>query len=381
MDVVKHIFQDFAIIGSKIWFSSSVMNGIFCADMDGGYAKYIAIFPGDSLFQRILYTDVYAYGDELIFIPYMAEKISVYNMSSDSFIQLEAPNSRSQRQGRAYISTQWKNKILLFHDYMSELVILNTDDYSMRKICLPITKEIFRFARINCIVNNCAYVVASNILIIVQLDDDKIAVREIAPKEVQLVGIKYDGQQFWVIDRKNQLYKFQTIEKKIQKVLKFLQISEDQTFFRFRDIIISDDESFFFAQEVNNIIRLDLISMNEEFIPLEIYGRERIFYLYAYFDKKRKEIRILLDGEDRHRILDMEINSWRTIYYETPVNEVRDMYQKSGELKPESYNETSQGKGLESIRFYLTLQKEEKALEAQSNVGKGVYQHVLQMNC
>lgn len=381
VDTIKHMFQDFVVIDNKIWFSSSVMNGIFCADVDGGHAAFVAVFPGSSLFQRRLYTEVYAYGDELIFIPYMAEKISVYNMSKDVFIQLETPHSRMQRRTRAYVSAQWKNKILLFHDYVSELTILNTDDYTIRKIPLPITKEIFRFARINCIINNCLYEVVSNMLIIVQLDCDKLTVKKIAPNEVQMVGIRFDGKRFWIIDRKNQLYKFQLGEEKIQKVLKLLQLQEEQIFFRFRDIFILDNEAFFFAQEVNHIIRLNLISMNKEFIPLEMHGGERAnMYLYAHLDKKRNEIRILSDGEDRHCILDMDINSWRTIYYETPIKEVNGMLQGYGELKPETYDETSQGKGLESIMLYLTLQKEGNATEVQNNCGKEIYQHILRIN-
>lgn len=378
---MNHMFQDFVVTDNKIWFSSSVMNGIFCADTDGGHAEHVAVFPDESLFQRRLYTEVYAYGDELIFIPYMAEKISVYNTAENTFIQIEAPNNRSQRQARAYVSAQWKNKILLFHDYMPEMAILNTSDYTIRRIPLPIKQKIFRFARINCVVDDCAYMVVNNMLITVQLDCDQLTIREIAPSEVQMMGIKYDGKQFWIIDRNNQLYKFHLGEKKVQKVMKLLQMPEDQPFFRFCNIIISDKKAFFFAQEVNDIICLDLISMNKGIIPLESHGKERIYrYMYACMDKEKNEIRILLEGEDGHRIFDMDTDSWRTIHYETPINEVREMFQKYGNLKPELYNETSLGKGLESMMLYLTLQKEEKAARSPKNYGKEIYQHILQQN-
>lgn len=380
MDTINHMFQDFVVINDKIWFSSSVMNGIFCADADGGYAEHIAVFPDNSLFQRRLYTEVYAYGDDLIFIPYMAEKISVYNMSKNTFIQLTAPNSRNQRRARPYVSAQWKNKILLFHDYMPELAILNTDDYTFRKISIPIKKEIFRFGSINCVIDNCAYVVVNNILIMIQLDCDKLTVKEIAPNEVRMVGIRYDGKQFWIIDCKNQLYKFRLGEEEIHKALKLLQVSEDTIFFRFQDMIISDHEAFCFAHEVNDIIRLNLVSMNKEIIPLEPYGREQVYrYLYAHIDKEKREIRILLDREDGHRVLDMVTNTWRTIHYETPVNEVREMFRKYGDLKPETYQETLQGKGLESIMLYLSLQKDDNAAGAKNNCGNEIYQHISRM--
>lgn len=376
MDFVKQMFGDFVIVDNKIWFSSSVMNGIFCADVDGGYAKHVAVFPGDSPFQRRLYTGMYVYGDELIFIPHMAEKISVYNMSKKIFTQLEAPNSKRERRSRAYISMQWKNKILLFNGYIPELTILNTDDYSMHKISLPITKEIFMFACTKCIVNDCAFVVVNNMLITVQLDSDRLSIKEIASNDVQLVGIWSDGEQFWVIDRKSQLYVFQSGEEKMQKVLKLLKMPEDKSFFRFRDIILLDYEAFFFVQGVQNIIRLDLLTMNKMLIPVESYKKEGA-YMYVHYDKKKNEMQILLRGEDRHRILDLNTNMWRTIYYKTPINEIKEMYQKYGELRAESVNETPQGKGLESIDLYLMIQKERSTDRVQNIFGKKIYQHIL----
>lgn len=80
----------------KLWMSLLNRNGICEVDIATRRAKIRNIFYCGSLFQRFLYGRTEKVGDNLVFAPWNAEKIAVYNLGKDVMMYIPL-NKRKQR--------------------------------------------------------------------------------------------------------------------------------------------------------------------------------------------------------------------------------------------------------------------------------------------
>lgn len=378
MDIFRHTFQDFVIIESKIWFSSSVMNGIFCADIDGGHAEFVAIFPGDELFQHRLYTEVYTYGECLIFIPYNAERFCIYDISKKSFTYLEPPIDRLHRKGSIYITTQWNEKIFMFNDYMKDMVILNTNEYTFQTYPIPskIRKKISRFFGGSCIVEDRAYMVVENLLVTVYLDRNEIAIQEIAERGAKFTVIVNDENQFWITDCENQLYSYHLGDRKVKFELELVQCQAECLLPLVFGAACMNNYIWIFFNKLKYILRVNLSTKESEVFPFKECDEKRRYMEYRYLDAQKQEIRILSEGEDRHLVLDISTGSWRQVSYETSLEELAGMYQKYFVQFVNMMNEIRNGNGLKIIKICLALQDLEKVSDTSNNCGKEIYKQL-----
>lgn len=375
MDIFRHTFQDFVIIENKIWFSSSVMNGIFCADIDGGHAELIAVFPKDELFQFRLYTGIYAYEDCLIFIPHNADQFCVYNISKRSFSYLKPPIGRSKRKGRIYITMQWNEKIFIFNDYMNDMVILNTNEYTFQTCPIPanIRKKISRFWGAGCIVDDRAYMVVENLLVIVYLERNEIALQEIGEQGTQFTVITCNKNQFWITDCENQLYLYQLGERKAKRELLLIQNPVECPLPLVYGTVCEDNYIWIFFHKVEYMLRVDLFSMESVDFPLKEYDQKFRYMEYKYLDTQKQEIRILLQGEDRHRVLNISSGVWKQVSFETPLEELIDMYRGHPAQFVNNMKEIGLGNGLETLKVCLALQEQSRTSGISNNCGKKIY--------
>ncbi|MCM1282777.1 MAG: hypothetical protein NC180_06735 [Muribaculaceae bacterium] len=378
METIRHMFQDYVVIDNKIWFSSSIMNGLFCAETDGGNAELMGIFPEEEVFQFRLYTDIYVYENNLVFIPHRGNNICIYNLYNKSFMRIDSPLSRNERQGRPYFTVQYEEKIFLCHDFMKELVVLNMQNVSLQKYAVPngVRKKIPRFWWIKCIVDNCAYMVVDCFLITIQLSCNEIKIQEIGEGNIHFVCIEYDGEKFWIVDDLNQLYSYQLGEKSAKRELQLLQERWEGLIPQIKSISIGNKVMWCFFNNKNYIVCIDLSTMKKEIVQLPQPDVVPRYIEYSYLDFENHQIRISMGGENKHWILDTDTKKWRMIYYKTLWEDIAYQYKKC--LKKENIllDETFIGMGLEVIRYYLTIQNSNEVSGHQKSYGKEIYQYL-----
>ncbi|MCM1106143.1 MAG: hypothetical protein NC355_04280 [Blautia sp.] len=379
MSVIRHVFQDFVIVDNRIWFSNNTMNGLFSANPESGQTELVRIFPGEKLFQCRLYTKVYVYNNRLVFIPYCAENISVYNILNDSFIQIETPISKKERMWSSFITVQWENKIFLFNDHMQDMAVLDVNDCIIRMCPIPMRNKISVFLEmpIRCVVDDCAYIVQDNLLITVKMSSNQVFVREIAEAGVRFAGIQYGRDRFWIIDCENKLYAYRDEDNMAEKKLERMQADWNKSPSTVKDFFLNGQNIWVLLDRQNYLIHLNIFTMESDIILYENGDRLRNSILeYSCYDSQKQRIQILRRGEARHRILDLDKGKWSTIIYETPWEEIKEVYQEN--LKQCDYFmiESLICEGLDTIRLFTDIQEATKDLNNEKSCGKEIFQYL-----
>lgn len=84
-------FMDFVIVKNTMWYAASGFNGLFKANMENRRSEFIGCFPNEKKYMPCLYSGVARWKHKLIFSPYLAENIAVYDMYSKEFETYEVP--------------------------------------------------------------------------------------------------------------------------------------------------------------------------------------------------------------------------------------------------------------------------------------------------
>lgn len=172
------------------------------------------------------------------------------------------------------------------------------------------------------------------------------------------------------------LYSYKIGEKEAKSELLLVQEEWDGMIPRIKGIGESNKIMWFFFNKMNYIIRLDLCTMKKETIPMMRSDAETRYIEYSYLDVENNQIRISMEGLDKHWILETDTMKWRETYYETPWEEMVNSYRTRLIKESNLLVETSLGRGLDIIRYCLTMQKGNEALGANKNYGKEIYQHL-----
>lgn len=377
---MNHVFQDYVTVDNRIWFSNSIINGLFSAEEEGGQAELVKIFPEEGLFQCRLYTEVYAYNYKLIFIPYSAKNISIYNILDDSFIQIEPPISKQERKYSSFVTVQNANKIFLFNDYMQNMAVLNVNDYTIKIRPIPMREKISSFLEmpIRCVIDDCAYMALENLMVTLQMSSDQVFVRKICESGVQFACVRYNKNAFWIMDRENQLYNYQDGSRRADRKLKLLQENWNKPIAMVKDIFFSGDSIWFVLHKQNYLIRLNISTMEKEKILYENTNRMNGSYVeYSCYNFQKQQVHILLQGEERHRVLDLNTGAWSKITYETKNEEIKKIYQRHTKQLGTFRSETAMGKGLDIIQLLIDIQNSENDLNIEKNCGRKIFQYLI----
>lgn len=92
-------FQDFVMIENHVWYASCGFNGLFCADLNDRISKFIGYFPNEVIESSYdLFGGVCKYSDNLVFAPYRAENIAVYDITANEFKTYKIPEFEQDGQ-------------------------------------------------------------------------------------------------------------------------------------------------------------------------------------------------------------------------------------------------------------------------------------------
>ena len=78
-----------------IWYSNQTFNGLFRTSIETLHTEFVAFFPDDDLLATGLHYKCFLYGEYLIFLPWLSNKIHLYNMNSGKFSAIELDCDRA----------------------------------------------------------------------------------------------------------------------------------------------------------------------------------------------------------------------------------------------------------------------------------------------
>lgn len=233
------IMEKCCIINDTIWYVNVLLNGLFKVDMQTGKVSYVGIVNKREMYLRKAYSEILYYDDFLYMIPFNAEGIGIYNISTGKFDQIFVDEKVNEKFCSAILLEE---KIYLL-------------PYKARNFyCLDIrTKKI---SKINV------------------LKDMDISV---------FSAVEEDGNIWFVKDGAHSLYCYQPVKEKLQC------INLDESKGCFSSIGKVGNNIIVSAINKAMILSVDLQTREMTFFEYEKYSKangERNYYISEYEGKK-----------------------------------------------------------------------------------------------
>lgn len=106
---LKPQYADFVVADGKIWYSSCLMNGLFCQPAGGGKSVFVGSFPDEDIWSENLHRRVILAGRTLIFVPFCARHISIYHLDCKRFEKFDVPDAETMAK---YVSAVLLERLL-----------------------------------------------------------------------------------------------------------------------------------------------------------------------------------------------------------------------------------------------------------------------------
>ena len=216
-------FHDCVEYEEYIYFSAANTNGLYRTNIKEKKVEFVGKFPDEEVFKRDLHLKLLLIDKEIWCIPYNAEKISVYNLDDNTFLQIDIKQGNANE--KYAIANYSSDKIYLIPFKSNELIEINVRTHELiireqwlaeiRNRCA--IKNGSAFVRNgSCICDNKLYMalLTADVLIEVDLSTMKIYVHEcpfevkgfqeiIKIKERLVLLPKYSGKvTIWDLQRK-----------------------------------------------------------------------------------------------------------------------------------------------------------------------------------
>lgn len=102
--------------GGKIWMVLLNRNGICEVDKKTGQARICKVFKDESLAKKCLYCNVEKVGDSLVFSPWEAQSIAIYNLKSDSITYIPVKKAEQNLKEIIGVAKFWN--MIPYHSYI-----------------------------------------------------------------------------------------------------------------------------------------------------------------------------------------------------------------------------------------------------------------------
>ncbi|MDR1688161.1 MAG: CDP-glycerol glycerophosphotransferase family protein [Clostridiales bacterium] len=205
--------------GENIWASSMICNALFRVSKEVWQAEYVGSFPKEEMKKHSLFRSVIKIEDKLVFCPFSAKSIGIYNLTNGEFsgISLEDTKSRNYIQYNSYSKfsafVKCNNDVWMFPATYPKIVKLSVENGNLEyfTVSLPHKSEVFyplfsAYFGVNAaqFVNGVIYAPLSfaNSVLILDTLSNKIRLHSL--KESTAKGfsrIAFDGKYFWLSPR------------------------------------------------------------------------------------------------------------------------------------------------------------------------------------
>ncbi len=90
-------------LGKNIWMSGFSFNGLFRLDTESGKSYFVDLFPNESIDIRCAHIKALSYGDLVVFIPWNASHIHIYNITDGTFTSIRVEKKYAEHAAGAVI--------------------------------------------------------------------------------------------------------------------------------------------------------------------------------------------------------------------------------------------------------------------------------------
>ncbi len=210
IDIKKKIqMHDFFIKENKIWFTVNGCNKLFTYNIERKMLCSFGKFPEEKLNKPNLFIAIEEYRDKLIFIPFMSDKVHIYDTKKNKFESIQL--SRDEKIACKYCSSFRDGDFLyLLPISCKNILKINLTNYEQEYLWnieefLMINKKnitnIF-FNNDSCKYGNnfVSYISETKILIIFDILKQQINIKELASKYNNIISICNDNDIIFCIE-------------------------------------------------------------------------------------------------------------------------------------------------------------------------------------
>lgn len=117
----------------KVWYSAMGFNGLFCYDLVQQKLDFMGIFPNEYLYTPFLFRCCKKWKDNLVFIPYNAHDIYIFNIEKKEFTKVPLNDDTNEKQ-KFNCAVVYKNSVVMFGENLPYILDLNLQDLTYNKI-------------------------------------------------------------------------------------------------------------------------------------------------------------------------------------------------------------------------------------------------------
>ncbi len=276
-DLNRIPFDDAYINDKEIWFASTSFNGLFCLNKGSGKIDFKGHFPSENIRQTRLFCKVVFFNNKLMFIPYNASAIMIYDIEIGAFERIELLKGELKKKfwsysiykNYIYIMPLSYGKILRYNIKTGTLENMNSWNEHVKKHGVMndmwFRDVIQKDGKLYCPFYQ------SNFLFVFDLETNKIENYEIGNKEEKYISIQNDGEKFWLIPK--DLKSILCWDKSTNEYLYFDDYPIISKFSRigepFLTTITVDESIWILPCFLDYIIKIDKKSMTFEDINIE----------------------------------------------------------------------------------------------------------------
>ncbi len=193
-------FHDCVEYEGHIYFSSANTNGLFKANLETEMVEFVGRFFGEDIFKRDLHLKTLLIGKEIWFIPYNAERISIYNLEEKVFSQIDINQGSTNEK---YVMANYtSDKIYLIPFKSNELIEidLRTHELVVREQWMNEIKKLCEIQDDNAFVRNGSCI-CDNKLYMAPVSADALVEVDLCTSEVFIYECPFEVKGFQEIVR------------------------------------------------------------------------------------------------------------------------------------------------------------------------------------
>lgn len=202
-------FESCVKIENDIWFSSVNYNGLYRYNLIEKKVERIADFPNENMWLECLHYKVCLYNHFLIFVPHLANNISIFDTVQRSFKQIAIPylGKEFDVDGKFLEGVVYKDNLYVIGCHYPGILKVDLKTYKIEIVYCDSEKprdfDGIYFGNNTAVCKNLLYipVVYKNAILIYDMDCDKASQLKIGKPDNQYIRIINDDSRFYLVTK------------------------------------------------------------------------------------------------------------------------------------------------------------------------------------
>lgn len=280
-------FSDAEVIDNEIWFAANNINGLFKRNLTTGEVELLGMFPDEKLDGKFLYSCINRYKDELIFTPFQAKNICVYNMNERKFHVLKLPaGKRGENYSKFYTSIQEDKMIYMLPCRCEAVVRYNAQEREIQ-VYDSVFKHLGEYTKYfghpyafkgTCKVGTKIYIASYSTNVIEEFDivTEKATFFMVPECDLGITHLLYEEGKFWIIGCNGNLVIWD------RKEFEIIRIDEaGGSLPKFYDVKYIKGKIYFTGTYSKKIYEYDIAHRRTNYILLEMTHEKKFSDFYG----------------------------------------------------------------------------------------------------